>query len=168
MQWMSVISVAYFITVCISGICGRYMFIYDTIICSCTMTSSFFVNKIILSYAKRAYLWNVICLCCLRLRFARIQLEYNTGTVLPIKNISDYCLLLSKENWINGNWFTYLSKSHHLASLKPSLCNNTNWGWGQYTQQVISSGLKIMFSLKYTPKTSYFCRQVLRSLYECG
>ena len=32
-----------------------------------------------------------------------------------------------------------------------------------YTQQVIRPGLKIMFSLKYTPKTSYFCRQVVNS-----
>ena len=62
----------------------------------------------------------------------------------------------------------YLTESSHLASFKCSLCINTNWKMWQNTQQVIRTEdyatstcqTYDMFSLKYKPKTSYFCQPV--------
>ncbi len=57
----------------------------------------FVTNKIILPYAKSAIFVKFYLFILLKTSLARIQLEYNTGTVLPMKKISDYCLLFSTE-----------------------------------------------------------------------
>ncbi len=68
-----------------------------------------------------------------------------------------------------------MSESLILASFKHSFCINTNWGmWSDdtagcqtWTEDYAISFCKTcdMFPLKYKPKTSYICRQVLPSLY---